>query len=125
MLATGSEELAGQEIGIDLETSKKFAKRTAVRAYLHDMLEQKALATGLTVEKLMAKLHLAIEGELLLTDTQLDSVKVAAKILRPAGGPSVIVNNNTQINNGGPSPYEGMDLKELSGAMRSRLEDIA
>lgn len=125
LLETQSYERAGAEIGVDYEAAKRWGKRKAVQAYIHDMLEQKALAEGLTLQKLLAKLNQAVDGDLVLKEGQTEAIKIAARLLRPAV--AVQVNNLTQnnINAGaGPSPYSGLSAAESAELLKQRLGDL-
>lgn len=124
-LDTNNIELASLEIGIDAEAGKKYIRRPAIKEYLRDMLEQRALAQGLTLDKLMATLHKAVDGIIDLTPSQRDAIKTAAKILKPSIMSLQV--NNTQINNNGASagnsPYAKMSGAELENEWRQRLAD--
>lgn len=124
LLSTGGNiAMAAQEIGISLEAAKRYVKRAPIKKYLGDMLERAARANGLTIQKLMAKIDALIEGELELTKEQLEGVKIAAKILRPAGT-QVNVQVNQQNNVFGNSPYAGMNAEQLVAANHARLKEI-
>lgn len=125
LLDTGSLEHAALEIGVSLEAGKRYAKRPAIQRYLYDMLEQRALASGLTIEKLLAKVHEQIEGRVTLTEAQMEGIKVAARLLRPTS-PALSLTVNQQNNNfSGPSPYAGLTVDEIRTALVKRGEDLS
>ena len=132
LLDTGSLALAAEEVGVTKRAALAFSRKRNIQAYLHDMLAQKALAAGLTIEKLLAKLNLAIDGSVILSDPQLDAIKTAARILRPSDGGSpqvsigsVSVNTQNNFQAGGPSPYAALTREELLLELRSAVQDIA
>lgn len=120
LLETGSMDSAAEEIGISPDRGARFARRLHIQKYLHDMLEQKALAMGLTVEKLLAKLNLQVDGEAELTDKQMEAIKTAARILKP-NIPSVNLTVNSQVNNVTVDPYSKLSGKELIEGIRGAL----
>lgn len=120
-LATMSVSEACKEIGLGQDMGARYLKRKAIKKFLEDKFQERALAQGLTVDKLLAKLSQHIDGAVELTDSQMEGVKTAAKILRPAGasGPHLTqVNVNVNVAN---SPYA-----ELSDAdLQAQLKDAA
>lgn len=121
-LATGNLDFACQEIGVADSVGRKYLKRPAVKKYVEDMLTRAALAQGLTLNTLLAKLHQAIEGAIVLTDTQTDALKIAARVLKPASSVSI----NLQQNNihAAPSPYADMSAEQLASEIRATLADL-
>lgn len=120
-LATMSLDSACLEIGLERAAGERYFKRRNIKRYLNDKLEERALAQGLTVDKLLSKLSLHIDGEMMLTESQMDGVKTAAKILRPAGSSAP---NLTQVNvnvSVGASPYEKLSESDL----QDQLKDAA
>jgi hypothetical protein len=119
-LETSNIELAAEEIGVTAATARGYLKRAHIKAYIQDMLKQAAQARGLTLDKLMSKLHQGIEGEIALTGNQLEMIKTAAKILKPSTpGVQINVQNNTYESN-----FSGMTPDQLTAAMRDRLTSI-
>lgn len=127
ILETGSLDMAADEVGIARKAAKRYSERKSIQKYLRDMMEQKALAQGLTLEKLMARLNQAIDGTTVMSEGQLDAIKIASRILRPdncgSSGKSVSVTVNQQNNFNGPSPYSALSREELLADLKSALSD--
>ena len=122
---TGSLAIACQEIGIDRSLGERYMKRKSIKAILSDRLRQLALSKGLTVDKMMAVLHEGMDGAIDLSATQLECLKITARVLKPAGTQvSVTLNQQNNNNFNGPSPYEGMGLKEIGEALKRSSEDF-
>lgn len=121
-LETGNLDIACQEIGIANGTGINYLKRPHIKRYIEDMTRQQALAAGLTMEKLMAKLSAGLDGEINLSKDQIEIVKVAARILRPST-PGLQINLQ-QNNIGSSSPYSLMTPDQLTTAMRERVTFI-
>ena len=121
LLECGSVPAACKEAGITRMTAYRYKKRKHVQAYLDAMLEEKAKAEGVTIQMLMSNLHDGIRGFSTFSVSQMESLKLAAKILRPdskQGG----VNVNVQVNV--ESPFAGMTENDLADLMRQRMSAI-
>lgn len=122
LLATRSLVEAGEEIGVKLDTAKKWFKRPNIRAVLDQAIAKAAIRAGTDLDESIVWLRNTRDGHIKPNDIQLKSAQTLAKILKPAAAG---INVNIQNNVGHfESPYAGLDAAALNAALKERAGAI-
>ena len=123
LTTTWNLDSACQEIGIPIESAKRFLNRKHIIAFLEEKSKERALAAGLTMDNHMAWLREVRDGVRLPAESALDAAKQITRILKPESGRGVNVTVNTQVNVAA-SPYDKMTPEQLMAGMSERVNAI-
>lgn len=124
LLKTGSKQAAADEIGVTVQTVYNYIKRPFVAAYLEQLRQRAAKAADLTLDKVAGVLTEAVDGKP-ITPMQLQAASVAAKFLQPARGANgAPITINQQNNFNGPSPFQGLESKDMLEAIKGNLLEM-
>lgn len=122
LLKTGSIALASQEIGISRISGYRYTKRPHIKKYLDRLRLRAAKAADLTADKIAAVIGDAVEGDPMITPLQLHAASIAAKMLAPARGPSVVINQQTNFN--GTSPFADLGQTAMLDEIKRNLLEM-
>jgi hypothetical protein len=123
LIQTRDFQISAEEVGIDIQTAKKWVRKTHFRAYMQDAYRRAALAQGIDAQEHIAWLRAVRDGFETPNDMAMEASKQLSRFLRPSA-PTVVNASQTIINNGSaaPSPFKGMSREQLAGEMGKRLE---
>ena len=113
-LSTLSHKACAQEIGVNVNTIRRYLQRANVKAVIDQAAERAAIRTGTDLDEMMVWLRKARDGDL-------ENEPKESKVLKPAGA-GIQINNNIMAGNHFESPYKGLSAEDLMKSLKERLD---
>ena len=116
--------LACEEIGVTLEAGQKYFDKPHIKRFCADRWKERALAEGVTLDFFLAKVKLLVDGEIEMSKSQIEGMKIGARLVSPS---TPIIANQTNIQNnfnGAPSPYANLSKEEMVEQMKKNVAEL-